>query len=98
MVSLSALSLFSQDAVDLISRHYWHRGCVAVSALHAIVHVAECDTDTTKPASRRVSLFLYACVHLCGSVCFVACSSVCLSLCTRAAVCNVSHTASTMWS
>lgn len=58
--------------------------------LHAKVHVAECDTDTTKGARRCVLVFMYACVHLCGSACFVACSSVCRSLCLRATVCVMS--------
>lgn len=90
MVSLSALSLFSQKGVDLISRHYWHRRCAAVSLLHVKVHVAECDTDSTKRACRRVFVFMYACVHLCGSVCLVARSSVCVCLCMRATVCVMS--------
>lgn len=94
MVSVFSLSLFLLKGDHLISHHYWHWRCADVSLLPAEVHVAECDTDPTKRACRRVFVFRCACVHLCGSACSVACSSVCMSLCTRATVCVMSLTAS----
>lgn len=91
---MSPLSLFPQKGDNLISRHYWHGKCADVSPLHAEVHVAECDTDPTKRACRRVFVFVCSRVHLCGSACSVARSSVCMSLRTRATLCVMSLTAS----
>lgn len=73
----------------MISYYYWHRRSGSASLLHTKVHVAECDTDTTKRACRHVFLFMYARVHLFGSLCLVACSSVCISLCFKVTVCEM---------